>query len=203
LQYICKINEAATYEIFIFPKKEYLRKKISISLFFLIGISVFGPYPVLKLLQWQAKETTERIIRQQIPVNELQVFVNPVSDKDIVWEEEDEEFYYKGNMYDVVKKEVKDGKTFYYCYNDQKEATVFAGLENLVYKQMNESHSSSDPVQKYFSKLFVQVFLLSDRLAIPSNPLAEVYNRQHYLLHPYNNVSVEIISPPPKSGTQL
>jgi hypothetical protein len=40
--------------------------------------------------------------------------------KNIVWEEEGKEFFLNGQMYDVAKKEIVNGKTILYCLNDKR-----------------------------------------------------------------------------------
>jgi hypothetical protein len=163
-----------------------------------IGLSVLGPFPILKWMEWRAKEDAENMIRQQVPEAELQVFIDPSSDKNVVWEEDDEEFYYKGSLYDVVKKEAKDGKNFYYCYNDKNEALVFDGLQNFLYNQINDEHSATGAVHKYLLKTFEQVYLVSDKFVFSAKIAQEIKHRQHYFPSYYTAVFFEIISPPPE-----
>ena len=119
-----------------------------------MGVSILGQYPLLKIMQWMAKESTESRIRREMPLDNLDVFINADSNKNIDWEEPGEEFHFKGNMYDVVKKENKDGKTFYYCYNDKTESGVFTCMEELV-SSFNENHTSPAPSPNCLLKLLV------------------------------------------------
>ena len=62
----------------------------------------------------------EKILHE---VNEEELTVIPIieNSKEISWEDNGREFTYRGNMYDLVKKQTVNGKQVLYCINDTKE----------------------------------------------------------------------------------
>ncbi|MDX2002745.1 MAG: hypothetical protein SFW35_09955 [Chitinophagales bacterium] len=57
---------------------------------------------------------------------------------DLDWEDE-HEFRLQGKMYDVVRREIKDGLVTLYCYSDDQETQLLAGLEKEVEKRMAQA----------------------------------------------------------------
>lgn len=68
---------------------------------------------------------------------------------ELEWEH-DREFEYRGQMYDVVRSEVKGDTTFYLCWPDAAETALNRQLEQLVAES-----TTHDPAQRIcFQRLF-------------------------------------------------
>ncbi|MCB0282255.1 MAG: hypothetical protein H6627_06055 [Calditrichae bacterium] len=72
--------------------------------------------------------------------------------------EHDEEFEYKGQMYDLVKSKVTPDSVYYWCWLDQKETELNNRLE-----EMTAEYFGRDPIRKdnqkkllaYYSLLYI------------------------------------------------
>lgn len=106
-----------------------------------------GHHLVFTLAKWNAKQIISEHLKSNI-VDELveMIPVNP----NMHWESKDDEFELSGKMYDVVKKEVANNKTIYYCINDEKESSLLQ-----VYNNWIQSNKSND-AQKQHSKVLLK-----------------------------------------------
>ena len=106
-----------------------------LSILFLVAItfSTIGINILFPLQQHFIKKEIKRKIKHSLPEKELTLItVNSANENQLDWEDE-KEFHYKGNMYDIVrKKENPDGSITYYCINDTQEKELFINLNNLV-----------------------------------------------------------------------
>ena len=117
-----------------------MKKIVAISLLTIFVLSQIGHHLVFTLAKWNAKE----IISQHLKLNIVDDLVEKiVENKNIHWEEKNEEFEMAGNMYDVVKKEIINHKTIFFCINDQKES----GLIQLYNNWMQNEHSNNQGKQ--------------------------------------------------------
>ena len=149
-------------------------------------------------MQFQAKENIEHTLQQGLPNNQLAVFKNPESIHGLIWEEKNKEFHFGGTMYDVVRKERKNGNTLYYCINDKKESKIYNCLEDLVSKQLDNNNTTTGAANHYLIKLLVQVFILSGENNFAFTLFIEHLHYSHCYSFPYKVFSLEIVSPPPK-----
>ena len=116
-----------------------------------------GAWLVLKLMQWQAKETMMNIIRHNTSSYELNIFYIE-DDKSIRWEDEDHEFSYQGHMYDVVASRLENGKRVLFCMNDSREERICAAIDRLAGGEWNEAASKQAGGWKLAIKLLQQVY---------------------------------------------
>ncbi len=114
-------------------------------------MSQVGHHLVFNLAKWNAKE----IITQNLKLNVVDDLVEKIADnKNIFWEEKNEEFELAGNMYDVVKKEVINHQIIYYCINDKNET----GLIQVYNHWMQNENSNTQSKQSAKSLLkFTQI----------------------------------------------
>ncbi|MEN9702253.1 MAG: hypothetical protein RIR55_1595 [Bacteroidota bacterium] len=114
-------------------------------------MSQIGHQLVFALAKWNAKE----IITQNLKLNVVDDMVEKIAEnKSIHWEEKNEEFELAGNMYDVVKKEVINHQTIYYCINDKNET----GLIQVYNHWMQNENSNTQGKQGVKSILkFTQI----------------------------------------------
>lgn len=169
-----------------------MKKTIAILLLGVFIMSQIGHQLVFTLAKWNAKE----IINQQLKLNIVDNLVEKITDNtNIHWEEKDEEFELSGGMYDVVKKEVINNQTVYYCINDQKES----GLIQVYNHWMQNQHSNNQSKQSSISILkFTQIEcdFPSQKIEIKKSyyPTNKAYAKASSTL--YRSLLVE--GPPPK-----
>ena len=151
---------------------------------FIFVLSQIGHHLVFELAKWDAKT----IIAQNIKTNKYQGVVEKISETSLMsWEEKDHEFELNGQMYDVVKKEVKGQRIVYYAINDSKESNL---LE--VYNQA-QHHNNSKLALKY-SSIECLLTNLSDKQFIPF-----VVSRKFNILNnSFQNIYLNMEVPPPQ-----
>lgn len=120
----------------------------------------------------------------------LEVIELEKNEKAIEWEEEGKEFSFNDAMYDVKRIEKKDGKTFLYCINDEKENQLLKKIVDAAEKNQKEKKSNSykfqliDTVLTY-STIFLPTILPAKRKFFHFNESAI-------------SLSQEILIPPPR-----
>tara|TARA_B100000614_G_C14459075_1_gene457651 strand:+ start:113 stop:622 length:510 start_codon:yes stop_codon:yes gene_type:complete len=108
----------------------------------------------------------------------------------------EKEFRYKGEMYDIISKVVKDDTTYYDVIHDPKESKLFAKLDELANNELN-----NDPAQKKISEriksLFAANYIPSKSDIISNFPYS--ISTFCYYGKTYDDIFLPISSPPPKS----
>jgi hypothetical protein len=161
-----------------------LKKLSAIVVLFIFILSQIGHHLVFELAKWDAKT----IIAQNIKTNKYQGVVEKISETSLMsWEEKDHEFELNGQMYDVVKKEVRGQRVVYYAINDSKESNL---LE--VYNQA-QHHNNSKLALKY-SSIECVLTNQSDKQFIPF-----VVSRKFNILNnSFQNIHLNMEVPPPQ-----
>jgi hypothetical protein len=111
----------------------------------ILGFSIFGLYPVFKLLQYQARLEMTIRIRSGVPAAELYdlVFAENESPE---WVKENKEFTYQGHFYDVVEVETFGNKTVYRCLKDTKETKINKHLIKLASFGLKQDYQSKEKI---------------------------------------------------------
>lgn len=128
---------------------------------------------------------------------EILTFTLPEAENQLRWKH-CREFEYKGEMYDVVQKEVHGDSVTYWCWWDHEETKLNRQLSALVNNAFGD-----DPQQKQKNQRLVQFFkslYLSNADLISSLLPSDISKT----LPPYRNLYASVSSgpdsPPPKSG---
>ena len=132
-----------------------MRKILSILLVLSICFTAVGFYPVFIKLQYQVRQEIKHRIKKGIPETELHKITFAQNEK-IDWVRDGKEFRLKGEMFDVVRKEILNGNTIYHCINDKEEKALFAILDELVKEQMQDEESSEGSTAQLLFKIFSQ-----------------------------------------------
>lgn len=163
-----------------------LKRFISFILLFIFIYNIGGYYIWFRLEQYNIQSEIQNGSQKK----ELTLISVPLNDKSsIIWTEENKEFIYHGEMYDVVKIKTINNINYYYCINDKKE------------KQLITDFIKKDSLQKKSENIIQKV-------------IDNIYQTQAYKLIVYNQpvgidfcmLSVnyksninDIHSPPPKT----
>jgi len=105
-------------------------------------------------MQEEQKETVKNKIIHRLEEKDLEV-IPAEKNPGIVWEEEGSEFSLNGEMYDVVKTTVVNGKKLLFCINDKKEKAL-VDQYNLATKGNSSSDRKSRNIDTPFN-LFVNI----------------------------------------------
>jgi hypothetical protein len=160
-----------------------------------------GYFPVFKIKQWEIRKNIEWIIQKNINNDDLIHLAIPTN-YPLKWEREGREFWFEGQLYDVVRSEIKDSITQYYCINDTKETELCANFDDFFQKKLkNDANTEGSSLSDFFkdiSKIYI--------------PLTHCFPDNHVELsvarHPkapipfscfYTSLSINLIDPPPKN----
>jgi len=163
----------------------------------IFAYSIVGYYPVFLWSQGEVKDEIAQRIRNVVPPDEISVLIfNETDYAGLVWND-DKEFRYNGNMYDVVKISKKEnGNIHIYCLNDKKETALLTELEKQT--QNNSSRSTSENQGQNQFGPFVNFYL-------PANTNTDFVPEASTILAPnFQSLFISFIgdipSPPPKPG---
>ncbi len=124
-----------------------------------MAFSQIGYYVVAHQAQEQRKEYIRKFLYQSIDENTLTVIDYTTNNKNISWEEEGKEFFFNGNMYDLVKTKLINDKTYVYCINDEKEKEL---IDN--YNLVTKNNSGTDKKAKNTFENVISPYILISAL---------------------------------------
>ncbi len=166
-----------------------MRKYISLILLVLILFVSNGYQLYFRYLQHEIHQELKYKIRRGINEKDLSIIiVSSSNDPKIQWTKKGKEFQYKGLMYDVVKKEIKEGKTYYYCLNDVKEQRLIAN-----YSRHNQRRNKVLlKIRKVLSNKYLPEFLAVNQKTDSDKIRFTAYQEL------YNSIYLSPQSPPPQ-----
>ena len=114
----------------------------------------FSQFGYLFILH-QARQYRKEYIQQELARNnvedELTVIDFTTNEKKIYWEEEGKEFSFKGEMYDVVKTKIINGKKYLYCINDEVELKLINKYNSETEKNNSKDKKVKTTIENIFS----------------------------------------------------
>jgi hypothetical protein len=177
-----------------------LQRLFYLCLIALCLLKIVGYFPVFKMKQWEIRKNIEFLIKNNTNNSELKHIAIPKT-YPLKWEREGREFWFEGNLYDIVRSEIKDSTTHYYCINDTKETELTTQYAEILQKQVNStSNTEGGALDDYFKKIIKIYF---PRPIFDSTPYVELGVPKH-LKTPipyrcfYTSLSINLIDPPPK-----
>ncbi len=163
-----------------------MKRFISVILLFVFLYNISGYYIWFKLEQFNIKSE----IRSGSEVKKMTLFTVPLNFKSgIVWIEDNKEFIYHGEMFDVVKMKINNNVKYYYCINDKKEKQL---IVDFIKKDKSQKKSENILQKVINNKYQIQPFTL----IVYNHPT--IINFGILLIH-YKSKTKDIISPPPKT----
>jgi hypothetical protein len=115
----------------------------------------------------------------------------------IKWEEAGKEFYLNGNMYDVAKIKMVNGKTHLYCFNDKNEAEILVKKNNSL-NNLPDNTAAEKKHSKWTGKIPLSDFNNSSNIILTYS-VAELTTIKYLptqLILPNGNGKV--LAPPPR-----
>lgn len=120
-----------------------------------MGIGVFGEWLVFYIIRSDIRHEIKERIEASAPEASL-VLVKIAKDnppKNFQFTEAGREFRYKGQMYDIVRQEVKNDSILYYCIHDIRESQLYAKVE----QQLQDEFSTSPQHQTKHRELIKKI----------------------------------------------
>ncbi|MDQ3047741.1 MAG: hypothetical protein M3R27_09355 [Bacteroidota bacterium] len=173
-------------------------KKAAVIL--LLGIFLFnlgGYFVAFKALEFQAKKEIKAQIKNGIPENEMiRIVINSSNSSELDWIKSDKEFRYKGEMYDIVRIEIKNSGTEYFCIQDKQEKILFANLEDHIRQHISDNKPLKNKTAKELKDHVLKVYSSEIKIALPLPGVSEF----HYGFSKirFQSVALSIFCPPPE-----
>lgn len=176
-------------------------KKTIAPLFLCIFLlNMTGTYIVFKIEQTFIRKSIKHQIKAGIPEDELHEFV--LSEKayeELDWVRPHKEFRFGDEMFDIVRAETFGNTIYLHCVNDKEEALLFAQLEEITQKKMEqESRTPNSPITKVVKilKLVYIPFDSNETLPVISNNQIQTFLGIEPM---YSSPSLQVPSPPPNT----
>lgn len=169
----------------------------AISLIFLLIVPILGTVGWLKLRKYQVRGQVKQMILSGVDKSQLTRFSFSESENEKLLWEDDHEFEYQGQMYDVVEVEMEDGDYIYWCWHDTEEADISQQLTLLTEKAFGndtQQQQESKRLHEFLNHLF---FPVSREFLSRQNKETSLEEIRHCLI--YSNVVLPTIGPPPKA----
>ena len=120
-----------------------MKKLTVISFLLVIFINQLGYYFYYSYQQYRIREEIKHQLLMNLPETELEVIVEEDQKGKLSWEEYNEEFHLNGEMYDVARIEIKDGKRLLHCINDKKEKKLLDHLAKVIRDNSDDARKQS------------------------------------------------------------
>lgn len=175
------------------------KKVLPFLLLAIFSFNIVGYFIAFKVVQHQIKREIKSTIKLGLKASELTAIqINKKDLNELVWEEKNKEFHYKGELYDIVKTEENSQYIIYYCINDKQEEQLFENLEEHMNNYISDNHLSKKNSSKKAQPDSIKLYL-SNRL---SATIAITNNTAFFNTYPllYTSACVDISSPPPEIG---
>jgi len=130
---------------------------ISILLLFVMLFQATGWLFIFEIQQCEIRREIKQQIKAGVPEQDLvllKISRNLEEKSNSIFQRiHEREFRYEGNMYDIIRREAHGDTTWYYCLSDEKETQLFANLDELVKRDMNQNPERQQQIGKLFHLL--------------------------------------------------
>jgi hypothetical protein len=168
-----------------------MRKFLSIALLALVFFSQLGYHFIYSVKLIMIRKEQKWKMLSSINEKDLEkIEFNP----SIQWKEEGREFYYNGQLYDVVKKKQATDRIIYYVINDRIEEELLSRLAHTAKKQ---SQNQSD--RKIALQIFQQVCILNEDITDHDLYLKDSDTPFPYSQDMQGEKHCKILVPPPQA----
>lgn len=167
-----------------------MRKLISILILIILIFNIGGYYFCFKILQYKIRCEIKNKILKNVKDQELcLIIINKDNKSDITWYENNKEFKYQGQMYDVVRIKNYNNEKCYYCINDKKEKQLLTNY----YKNINLKKNIERKIKNIFNvKYVLRQCTLKNKSIIINRSFSEI-------VFIYKSNILDIFPPPPKN----
>jgi hypothetical protein len=173
-----------------------MKKKTAILLFSLFVFDITGYFIVFNVQRCIIRSNIKQQIRKELPPEQLTLIVDSgIGKTELRWKEKGE-FRYHGEMYDVVRSEVKqNGITNYYCIADKAETQLYRQL--AAYIRMNvDDQDNSIQGKLFLIKIYHSIYLTFTNRFTVILQMQEINNSDR--VNFYQSQPIDVDRPPPK-----
>lgn len=161
-----------------------------------------GFFTYFQIEKYSAKKAFKQKLKKAVPENELHTFIFTSEQVgNLIWYEK-HEFEYQNVMYDVVSSDtIENGAMKYSCVSDMQETILFAQLDQLVHKKVNEENEL--PFSNWKLVVSQPQFLASIPEIVWTK---EIFNKNLNYFHSLFQIrsgAIQAATPPPKSSAFL
>ena len=110
----------------------------SILLLTLYLFEIFGYMAPFLAARARIRHEMKQRIKVSVPADELVIITVTAETRSALLWITPSEFRYRGGLYDVVRTERAGDRTRYHCLNDLQEERLFAGLDGMVRRRMEQ-----------------------------------------------------------------
>lgn len=176
------------------------RRCFALIFLFSFLFNYFGVFTFFKVQQLVIRREIKRQIKAGVPDEELHILSFSASEADrLEWEEEGREFRWKGQMYDVVRKEIAGNTVHYYCINDSEETELFLALDDMVRKYIDDDTGPVSSTTRKVTKAVKSLkFSTTEASHLALNVVSQVAFESFDSTFP-SSPFIELSGPPPKS----
>lgn len=174
-----------------------MKKIIAILLLLILGLSIFGLYPMFKIMQYRVQLEMAIRIHNRIPAKDIHelAFVNNYQPK---WIKEGKEFVHNGHYYDVIEKIIRRDSTIFRCLKDTKETRINKRLKRIT--ALNLQHDWQNKDSRKLPTNFYKFQYLHGKIPFEKN-CTDIKN-VHFLFNQYfNSISLSPPVPPPETSS--
>ena len=166
-----------------------MKKYASFIMLFVFLFITNGYFLYFKYLQYDLRHEMQMEMRNIHEKELIRIVLSPAHTKEIRWIRKNKEFLYRGKMYDVVRRETRDGHTVLYCLNDVREHEL---MKRFRRTQRSKDHKLWQTGRSLANKYFPEQFTLL-LFTAPSGRILPYYNRH------YRSLFFDPAPPPPRS----
>lgn len=131
----------------------------------LIGLLVLpfaGTWIYLSHLKTQLRKEVKHMIISAMNDEDLTLLVFTKKDVSGLKWKHSAEFEYKGQMYDVVRSEEKNGLIYYWCWHDHEETALNDKIEKVLNRLSgagSQDKQKSQNIHRFYQSLYFSVLL--------------------------------------------
>lgn len=157
-----------------------------------------GIFVVFKIEQTQVRKEIKHQIKSGLRENDLHLFVYSKKEfEQFDWVRKDLEFELNNEMFDIVRSENKDDTVLLYCVNDKEETLLFAQLDEMIRKKMEQESSSSQNSSRKLVKFFKLFNCILPQFENKYQSEEADQNTFSELISHYLSPYIKVSSPPP------
>ncbi|MEI8201801.1 MAG: hypothetical protein WCH34_02240 [Bacteroidota bacterium] len=150
-------------------RKTRLNQFIALSLLGVFLFYISGYYVAFGLFRHIIRVEAEQNMIKSLKYQDLQAFsFNQTLNHDFVWTENNKEFSFKGELFDVVKIISYQGEFQYLCLHDKKESVLMASFSKMLEKDFWGNRTAKHPVSKIIELLTLDSFCLNENKSLPA-----------------------------------
>lgn len=175
-----------------------MKRLTAILLLIVFTYSFLGAGFVYNIWLYSIKKEVKQKLEKEL-VEESAIIKVPAK-----WEEnppdqfqwyEEHEFRYRGQMYDIIRKERHGDQIWYYCHWDKAETELLNNLSEYVASHLQQNPDKQQ--KKAFLKTFLDKSFLAGSIEWDINHLSKKFAYLPYQKS-YTNIHPEIDPPPPR-----